>query len=36
MIEQKLEQFLKENNRQYYEGSIKYKGLRERGMTDEK
>lgn len=35
-LEQKLEQFLKENNRQYYEGSIKYKGLRERGTIDGK
>jgi len=33
-LEQKLEQFLKENNRQYYDGSIKYKGLRERGTPD--
>lgn len=33
-LEQKLEQFLKENNRQYYDGSIRYKGLRGRGAPD--
>jgi Txe/YoeB family toxin of Txe-Axe toxin-antitoxin module len=35
-LEQKLEQFLKENNRQYYKGSIKYLGLREGGTIDRK
>lgn len=36
MIEQKLKEnlkhFLKENNRQYYENSISYKGLRTTGF----
>ena len=35
-LEKKLDQFLKENNRQYYEGSIKYLGLREGGTIDRK
>ena len=30
-LEKKLEKFLKDNNREYYEGSIKYLALRERG-----
>ncbi|WP_452601764.1 hypothetical protein [Pontimicrobium sp. MEBiC06410] len=33
-LEQQLEQFLKENNRQYYEGSIKYKALRKSGTPE--
>ena len=33
-LEQKLEQFLKDNNRQYYKDSIKYKGLRNIGVDD--
>jgi hypothetical protein len=35
-LEKKLEQFLKENNRKYYEGSIKYKSLRKCGTPDGK
>lgn len=35
-LEQKLEQFLKENNRQYYENSIEYLGLREGATIDRK
>ena len=35
-LENKLEQFLKENNKQYYDGSIKYLGLREGGTIDRK
>ncbi len=35
-LEQKLEQFLKENNRQYYKDSIEYLGLRKRGTNDGK
>ncbi|WP_445721346.1 hypothetical protein [Flavobacterium sp.] len=38
MIEQKLEEklrnFLKDNNREYYKDSIRYKGLRESGYID--
>jgi hypothetical protein len=35
-LEKKLEQFLKENNRKYYENSIEYLGLRKRGTIDGK
>ncbi|WP_294223661.1 hypothetical protein [uncultured Chryseobacterium sp.] len=35
-LEQKLEQFLKENDRQYFHDSIEYLGLRERGTLDGK
>jgi len=35
-LEQKLEQFLNNNNRQYYDGSIEYLGLRKRGTNDGK
>ncbi|MDQ1098409.1 MULTISPECIES: hypothetical protein [Chryseobacterium] len=33
-VKQKLEQFLKENGRQYYDNSIEYLGLRKRGSVD--
>lgn len=35
-LEKKLEQFLKENSRQYYDNSIKYLGIREGGTIDRK
>ncbi|OVE53937.1 hypothetical protein [Chryseobacterium mucoviscidosis] len=35
-LEKKLEKFLKENNRQYYEDSIEYLGLREGGTIHRK
>ena len=33
-LEQKLEKFLKDNNRQYYENSVKYLSLRNTKMMD--
>ena len=33
-LEKKLEQFLKENNRIYYQNSINYLGVRECGTVD--
>jgi hypothetical protein len=35
-LEQKLKQFLQENNREYYADSIKYKGLRKCATIDGK
>lgn len=35
-LEKKLEQFLKENNRDYYNDSIKYLGLREGATINRK